>query len=124
MGGKLLNIHVINATWHSVFARHSMLLSRMKVLQKLLNSWRKDPKNKVLVFTKSVRLLNMLAFHVKSQGKTVLLTEYTVSQIHVGHGFLQLDGSVPMRKRQLWLCDSQFLQNKFLNNPLNRDAYD
>ncbi|KZP30044.1 hypothetical protein FIBSPDRAFT_884345 [Athelia psychrophila] len=59
------------------------------VLQKLLNKWRQDPKNKVLIFTKSRRLLDMLAFHVKGQG----------------HGYLQLDGTVPMRKRMQMIDD-------------------
>ncbi|KAF7965039.1 hypothetical protein HWV62_849 [Athelia sp. TMB] len=54
-----------------------------KVLEKLLHEWRKDPRNKILIFTKSIKLLNMLAFHVKSKG----------------YGYLQLDGNVPMPRR-------------------------
>jgi len=54
-----------------------------KILEKLLHDWRQDPTNKVLIFTKSIKLLTMLAFHLKSKS----------------YGFLQLDGSVPMAAR-------------------------
>ncbi|KAH8101322.1 P-loop containing nucleoside triphosphate hydrolase protein [Cristinia sonorae] len=53
------------------------------VLESLLKSWRKDPTSKVLIFTKSVRLLDMLDFHLKSQGL----------------GFLKLEGSTPPPQR-------------------------
>ncbi|KZT05235.1 uncharacterized protein LAESUDRAFT_235454 [Laetiporus sulphureus 93-53] len=37
------------------------------VLGSLLEDWRKDPLNKVLIFTKSVKLLDMLDFHLRSR---------------------------------------------------------
>ncbi|KAI0030843.1 P-loop containing nucleoside triphosphate hydrolase protein [Vararia minispora EC-137] len=37
------------------------------VLQTLLSEWRQTPSNKVLIFTKSVKLLDMLEFHLKGQ---------------------------------------------------------
>jgi len=53
------------------------------ILENLLQEWRQDPTNKVLIFTKSIKLLSMLAFHLKNKS----------------YGFLQLDGSVPMPAR-------------------------
>ncbi|GLB44628.1 putative SNF2 family N-terminal domain containing protein [Lyophyllum shimeji] len=53
------------------------------VLEHLLLEWRKDPTNKVLIFTKSVKLLEMLEFHLKSRG----------------YGFLKLDGSTKQADR-------------------------
>ncbi|KAI0337673.1 hypothetical protein BDW22DRAFT_1339232 [Trametopsis cervina] len=38
------------------------------VLESLLKEWRADLSNKVLIFTKSVKLLDMLDFHLRSQG--------------------------------------------------------
>ncbi|EKM76213.1 hypothetical protein AGABI1DRAFT_63554, partial [Agaricus bisporus var. burnettii JB137-S8] len=49
----------------------------------LLREWRKDPSNKILVFTKSVKLLDMLDFHLKTQG----------------YGFVKLDGSTKKSDR-------------------------
>lgn len=40
----------------------------IQTLEVLLREWRKDPSNKVLIFTKSVKLLDMLDFHLKTQG--------------------------------------------------------
>lgn len=40
-----------------------------EVLETLLQEWRKDPVNKVLIFTKSVKLLEMLEYHLKNNGK-------------------------------------------------------
>lgn len=37
-----------------------------KVLDTLLKEWRKDRTNKVLIFTKSVKLLDMLEFHLNT----------------------------------------------------------
>ncbi|KAG6890202.1 hypothetical protein C0995_010213 [Termitomyces sp. Mi166 len=53
------------------------------VLELLLKEWCKDPTNKVLVFTKSVKLLEMLEFHLKSRGL----------------GFLKLDGATKQSDR-------------------------
>jgi SNF2 family DNA or RNA helicase len=42
-----------------------LLLQALKVL---LEEWRKDRTNKVLIFTKSVKLLEMLEFHLNTKG--------------------------------------------------------
>ncbi|KAF9006951.1 P-loop containing nucleoside triphosphate hydrolase protein [Cyathus striatus] len=52
-------------------------------LDTLLKEWRKDPSNKVLVFTKSVKLLEMLQFHLSTRG----------------YGFLKLDGTTKQTDR-------------------------
>ncbi|KAI0255595.1 P-loop containing nucleoside triphosphate hydrolase protein [Lactifluus subvellereus] len=53
------------------------------VLGTLLQEWRRDPTNKVLIFTKSVKLLDMLEFHLKRQH----------------YGFVKLDGSTKQEIR-------------------------
>ncbi|KAH0579842.1 hypothetical protein H2248_002670 [Termitomyces sp. 'cryptogamus'] len=53
------------------------------ILELLLKEWRKDQSNKVLIFTKSVKLLEMLEFHLKSRGL----------------GFLKLDGATRQSDR-------------------------
>jgi hypothetical protein len=40
-----------------------------EVLETLLHEWRRDSANKVLIFTKSVKLLDMLEHHIKSRRK-------------------------------------------------------
>ena len=40
---------------------------KWQVLETLLREWKKDA-NKVLIFTKSVKLLDMLEFHLSAQG--------------------------------------------------------
>ncbi|KIJ61227.1 hypothetical protein HYDPIDRAFT_97032 [Hydnomerulius pinastri MD-312] len=50
---------------------------KWSVLDTLLKEWRKDLSNKVLIFTKSVKLLDMLEFHLNTNS----------------YGFLKLDGS-------------------------------
>lgn len=44
-------------------------IQRHQVLHELLQKWRVDRTNKVLIFTKSVKLLNMLEFHLRIQSK-------------------------------------------------------
>ncbi|TFY76961.1 hypothetical protein EWM64_g7051 [Hericium alpestre] len=65
----------------------AMLLPRFcgkwMVLETLLREWRKDPSNKVLIFTKSVKLLEMLEFHLDRQN----------------YGFVKLDGSTKQSDR-------------------------
>ncbi|RPD77013.1 hypothetical protein L226DRAFT_459287 [Lentinus tigrinus ALCF2SS1-7] len=56
---------------------------KWQVLQTLLREWRKDRTNKVLIFTKSVKLLDMLDFHLSGQG----------------YGFVKLDGSTKQSER-------------------------
>ena len=46
-----------------------LLKTRFKALEVLLKEWRKDRTNKVLIFTKSVKLLDMLEFHLGSKSK-------------------------------------------------------
>ncbi|KAH9012859.1 P-loop containing nucleoside triphosphate hydrolase protein [Lactarius deliciosus] len=53
------------------------------VLETLLQEWRRDPDNKVLIFTKSVKLLDMLEFHLRRQN----------------YGFVKLDGSTKQEDR-------------------------
>ena len=47
----------------------SRVVLQHQVLETLLQEWRRDPANKVLIFTKSVKLLDMLEFHLKRQSK-------------------------------------------------------
>jgi hypothetical protein len=47
-----------------------LLKDRFKALEVLLKEWRKDRTNKVLIFTKSVKLLEMLEFHLGAKRKT------------------------------------------------------
>ncbi|KAF9784664.1 P-loop containing nucleoside triphosphate hydrolase protein [Thelephora terrestris] len=56
---------------------------KWKVLQKLLEEWHKEKSNKVLVFTKSVKLLEILEYHVESQN----------------WGYERLDGSTEQSER-------------------------
>ncbi|KAF9649557.1 hypothetical protein BDM02DRAFT_3229957 [Thelephora ganbajun] len=56
---------------------------KWKVLQRLLEEWHKDKANKVLVFTKSVKLLEILEYHVESQN----------------WGYERLDGSTEQSER-------------------------
>lgn len=53
------------------------------VLESLLADWSKDVSNKVLIFTKSVKLLEMLEFHLRSRSL----------------GFVKLDGSTKAQDR-------------------------
>lgn len=47
------------------------LEDRFKALEVLLKEWRKDRTNKVLIFTKSVKLLEMLEFHLGAKRKMI-----------------------------------------------------
>ncbi|KDQ54546.1 hypothetical protein JAAARDRAFT_397913 [Jaapia argillacea MUCL 33604] len=53
------------------------------VLEGLLSEWSRDRTNKVLIFTKTTKLLDMLDFHLSSQS----------------HGFVRLDGSTKQSDR-------------------------
>ncbi|THG99115.1 hypothetical protein EW026_g3177 [Hermanssonia centrifuga] len=53
------------------------------VLEALLKEWRKDRTNKVLIFTKSVKLLEMLEYHLNAESL----------------GFVKLDGSTKQAAR-------------------------
>ncbi|KAI9454269.1 P-loop containing nucleoside triphosphate hydrolase protein [Russula earlei] len=53
------------------------------VLETLLREWRRDPANKVLIFTKSVKLLDVLEYHVRRHH----------------YGFVKLDGSTKQEDR-------------------------
>ncbi|RDX43671.1 hypothetical protein OH76DRAFT_1544375 [Lentinus brumalis] len=56
---------------------------KWQVLETLLQGWRKERSSKVLIFTKSVKLLEMLEFHLSGQG----------------YGFVKLDGSTKQQDR-------------------------
>ena len=45
----------------------------LQVLELLLKEWKKDKSNKVLIFTKSVKLLEMLEFHLNSRGSSEIV---------------------------------------------------
>lgn len=60
MGGKQLFIYFV-----------LFLESWFKALEVLLKEWRKDRTNKVLIFTKSVKLLEMLEFHLGAKRKMI-----------------------------------------------------
>ena len=60
-----------------------------EVLETLLQEWHRDPINKVLIFTKSVKLLNMLDYHLKSHCKES-------HQLHI----TQLSG----KSHRPWVC--------------------
>jgi len=53
------------------------LCGKWLVLDVLLKDWHEEPSNKVLIFTKSVKLLDMLEFHLRANN----------------FGFCKLDGS-------------------------------
>ncbi|TDL26985.1 hypothetical protein BD410DRAFT_836072 [Rickenella mellea] len=76
----------------------SMLLpqycGKWDVLNKLLSEWRKDPTNKVLIFTKSVKLLDMLEYHLNTHN----------------YEFCKLDGSTKQSDRMPMI-------DKFNNDP-------
>lgn len=63
-------------------------------LEVLLREWRKDLTNKVLIFTKSVKLLDMLDFHLSSKH----------------YGFLKLEGATKQTDRMPMI-------DKFNNSP-------
>ncbi|KAJ8516205.1 hypothetical protein ONZ45_g6480 [Pleurotus djamor] len=67
---------------------------KWKALDTLLTEWRKDPTNKVLIFTKSVKLLSMLEFHLNNRG----------------YGHLKLEGKT-LPKERMPLID-RFHQDK------------
>ncbi|PPQ63446.1 hypothetical protein CVT24_004978 [Panaeolus cyanescens] len=56
---------------------------KWKTLEVLLTQWRREKSNKVLIFTKSVKLLDMLEFHLSSKS----------------YRFLKLDGSTKQSDR-------------------------
>ncbi|KAF5361394.1 hypothetical protein D9758_006271 [Tetrapyrgos nigripes] len=63
------------------------------VLDSLLHEWRQDRSNKVLIFSKSVKLLNMLEFHIQKSFRNV-----------------RLDGATPQHQRMA-------LVDKFQTDP-------
>ena len=46
---------------------HFSVEPHFQALEDLLKEWRKDKTNKVLIFTKSVKLLDMLDFHLNTK---------------------------------------------------------
>ena len=53
----------------SFFPYQVFRLMILKALNTLLTEWRKDPSTKVLIFTKSVKLLDMLDFYLQDNGE-------------------------------------------------------
>lgn len=41
----------------------------IQALELLLAEWRKDPTNKVLIFTKAKKLIEMLEYHLQAEGE-------------------------------------------------------
>lgn len=52
-----------------------------QALEVLLKEWRKDRTNKVLIFTKSVKLLEMLDFHLQTRGRLILSTSPPINSV-------------------------------------------
>ncbi|KAJ7584880.1 P-loop containing nucleoside triphosphate hydrolase protein [Mycena floridula] len=76
----------------------SRYCGKWDVLAKLLSKWREDPTNKVLIFTKSVKLLDMLEFHVKQ----------------LGYGYKRLDGKVKQDDRMGIIDEFNFNPETFV----------
>ena len=92
MGGKLLG-----ACFFPL-----LLKDRLKALEVLLKEWQKDRTNKVLIFTKSVKLLDMLAFHLSSKSKGVYFSElerHFSTGYYIGYSFLKLEGGTKQTDR-------------------------
>ena len=67
----------------------------------LLTEWRKEKSTKVLIFTKSVKLLEMLEFHLGKLGQHLQLAPSSGANLcHVGYGFLKLDGTTKQSDRE------------------------
>lgn len=74
--------------------------SSPQVLQTLMKEWREDPLNKVLIFTKSIKLLNVLEFHLKNHGVSLSPSGPDESLTATrGYGLLRLDGSTKQSER-------------------------
>ena len=97
MGGKQLLF---------IYLSTLLLKNRFKALEALLKEWRKDRTNKVLIFTKSVKLLEMLEFHLGAKRKTVLFSYVLIDIFPTGcsldYGFLKLDGGVKQTDRTVF----------------------
>ena len=52
-----------------------------QALEVLLKEWRKDRTNKVLIFTKSVKLLEMLDFHLQTRGILISFASPLINSI-------------------------------------------
>ena len=70
-------------------------------MEGLLRGWRRDRKNKVLIFTKSVKLLRMLEYHLQSQGRQFRRGQVLyMSDKCAGLGFVKLEGSTKPQDRE------------------------
>jgi SNF2 family DNA or RNA helicase len=47
------------------------LINTQQVLNLLLRDWKREPHTKVLIFTKSVKLLDMLDYHLSNSGERI-----------------------------------------------------
>jgi len=52
-----------------------------QALEVLLKEWRKDRTNKVLIFTKSVKLLEMLDFHLQTRGRLISSASLPINSV-------------------------------------------
>ena len=72
------------------------------MLETLLQEWRRDSANKVLIFTKSVKLLDMLDYHLRNHRKESreLHLSPNSSETRIDYGFVRLDGSTKQEDRE------------------------
>ena len=73
-----------------------------QVLNMLLHDWQEERSNEVLIFTKSVKVLKMLEFHLNSNSE-FLLGQHVVLIRFIGYGWVKLDGSVDPKDCKLFL---------------------
>ncbi|KAJ7805848.1 SNF2 family N-terminal domain-containing protein, partial [Mycena leptocephala] len=72
-----------NAPAYGLAMMESKYCGKWDVLLGLLKEWREDRTNKVLIFTKSVKLIDMMSHQLKKEG----------------YGYLQLDGNTKKQDR-------------------------
>ncbi|CCM04135.1 uncharacterized protein FIBRA_06297 [Fibroporia radiculosa] len=82
----------------------SRFCGKWTVLESLLEDWKKDALNKVLIFTKSIKLLEMLEFHLRSRSE--ILPQFTANAADdvdasnlLDTGYVKLDGSTKASDR-------------------------
>ena len=89
----------------------------MKVLDLLLQEWRKDPTNKLLIFTKSVKLIGMLEFHLSARGYGFLKLDGSTKQSDRKFGFIVLSSNVEAESCILTLRLGMPMIDKFHSDP-------
>lgn len=77
----------------------------IQVLLGLLKEWREDRTNKVLIFTKSVKLIDMMSHQLKKEGMCLVTLFARLQRWHIlGYGYLQLDGNTKKQDRECLWC--------------------